>query len=307
MNVIITGGAGLIGRALADDLSADGHTVTVLSRNPARVSGLPPGVQAAAWDARTGAGWTELAAGADAIVNLAGAGIAGDGALPARWTPARKRLILESRLNAGRAVVDAIQKAATKPRCLIQASGIGYYGPTGGVAVDETAPAGDDFLVGVAAQWEAITEPVEALGVRRAIIRSAGVLSGAGGLLPRTSFPFKFFVGGYLGNGRQPVPWIHVADEVAAIRFLIEHETASGPFNLVAPQHTNNREFTAAIGRAMGRPAVIPVPGFALRLALGEMATLLLDGQRAEPARLKELGFVFQFTDVDAALRDILG
>jgi uncharacterized protein len=307
MNIIITGGTGLIGRALTDDLSADGHNVTILTRDPERVAGLPPGVEAVKWDARTGAGWIDRAEAAHAIVNLAGAGIAGDGLLPTRWTPARKRIILESRLNAGRAVMDAIEKTSVKPGCLIQASGIGYYGTVDDRIYDENAPAGDDFLARVAAEWEAITEPAAALGVRRAIIRSGGVLSGAGGLLALSTLPFRFFLGGRIGSGQQAVPWIHIADEVAAIRHLIEHDTASGPFNLVAPQQITNREFTAAIGRAMGRPAALWVPGFAMRLALGELATLLLDGQRAVPARLNEIGFVFRFTDINVALSAVLG
>lgn len=302
MRVIITGGTGLIGRALAADLAQEGHEVIVLSRSPERhADRLPAGVRAERWDARTSEGWAHLADGADAIVNLAGESIAAG-----RWTPERKTRIRESRLNAGRAVVEAVQAATNRPRVVVQASAVGYYGPCGDEEVTEDHPPGSDFLARVCVEWEASTAPVEELGVRRPILRTGIVLSAEGGALPRMLPPFKLGLGGRLGSGRQWFPWIHIRDEVRAIRFLVEQENASGPYNLTAPNPVTNAEFTQALGRVLGRPALFPVPALALKLIFGEMATVLLDGQRAVPRRLLDAGFTFEFTDVETALRNLL-
>jgi uncharacterized protein (TIGR01777 family) len=300
MRVIITGGTGLIGRALTVKLAADDHQVIVLSRTPERVRDLPAGVRVARWDAHSAEGWGSLADGADAIVNLAGERLAG------RWTARRKRRIRESRLNAGRAVVQAVGQAGDKPHVVVQASGAGYYGPRGDEEITEEAAPGKDFLGQLAVEWEASTAPVESLGVRRVIIRSGVVLSTAGGALPQLLLPFRFFAGGPLGSGKQWLPWIHIADEVSAISFLIENEAASGPFNLMAPDPLTNADFGRVLGRMLGRPAFVPTPAFALRLLLGEMATVVLDGQRAIPRRLLYLGFTFRFPEAEAALRDLL-
>jgi len=302
MRVLITGGTGLIGRALSADLAADAHQVIVLSRSPERASGLPAGVRAERWDAQTADGWVHLADGADAIVNLAGENI-GAG----RWTDERKQRILNSRLDAGQAVVQATELASQKPGVVIQASGIGYYGPRGKEELDETAKPGGDWLAQIAVQWEDSTLPVEDMGVRRAIIRTGVVLDAKDGALPRMVQPFRLYVGGPLGGGQQWFPWIHLVDEVAAIRFLIEIPEASGPFNLVAPNPATNGQVSRALGRVLGRPAFMPIPGLALRLMFGEMATLLLDGQRAVPRRLLDLGFQFRYLIVEAALKDVLG
>jgi len=275
MRVAVTGGTGLIGRAFAADLAKDGHEIIVLSRDPKRASGLPRGVRIEGWDALTADGWGSLADGADAIVNLAGESIAAG-----RWTPERKRRIRESRLNAGRAVVQAIEAATHRPGVVIQASGVGYYGPCGDEEVTEETPPGDDFLAQLAIEWEASSARVQELGVRLVIIR--------------------------FGSGRQWFPWIHIADEVGAIRFLIENEDAGGPFNLAAPNVVTNAEFSRHLGRELGRPVLVPMPAFALRLLLGQMATAVLDGQRAVPQRLVQMGFIFRFPEVDVALRDLL-
>jgi uncharacterized protein (TIGR01777 family) len=197
--------------------------------------------------------------------------------------------------------------ASNKPRVVIQASGVGYYGPRGDEELTEEASPGQDFLARTAIEWEASTVPVEPLGVRRAIIRSGAVLSIKGGAFPFMLLPFRLFVGGSVGSGRQWLPWIHIADEVRAIRFLIENETASGPFNLVALDLLTNAEFNQVLGRVMRRPALMRVPAFALRLLLGEMSIILLEGQKAIPRRLQELGFTFRFPEAEAALRDLLG
>lgn len=301
MRVIITGGTGLIGRALAADLAADGHEVILLSRTPERATHLPSGVRAERWDGRTAAGWGSLADGADAIVNLAGESIAAG-----RWTAERKGRIRDSRVNAGQAVVQAVQAATHKPPVLIQASAVGYYGPHGNEEVTEDTPPGNDFLAQVCLAWEASTASVETMGVRRAIIRTGLPLSNRGGIFPLFALPFRFFIGGPLGNGRQWLPWIHIADEIAAIRFLMERPEAHGPFNLSAPNPLTNAEFGRLLARLMGRPAFMPAPAFALRLVFGEMSTLLLDGQREIPRRLLSLGFRFRFPEAEAALRDLL-
>jgi uncharacterized protein (TIGR01777 family) len=306
MRLIITGGTGLIGRALAADLAGDSHEVIVLSRAPERATAIPAGVRVERWDARTAEGWGALADGADAIVNLAGESISGQGFIPSRWTAERKRHIRESRLNAGRAVTQAVEAATNKPRVVIQASGAGYYGPHGDEEITEETLAGNEWFEQVAVEWEASTAPVETLGVRRAVIRSGVVLSTEGGALPRLLLPFRFFVGGPLGGGRQWFPWIHIADEVGAIRFLIENPTASGPFNLTAPDLLTNAEFSRVIGRVLRRPAFVPVPAFALRLLLGEMSMVLLEGQKAISRRLQDSGFTFRFPEAEAALRDLL-
>lgn len=302
MRILITGGTGLIGRALAADLARDGHDVIILSRTPERYTGrLPEGVRAERWDGRTADGWGALADGADAIVNLAGENIAGG-----RWTAERKRRIRQSRLDAGHAVVQAVEAAAHKPRVVVQASAVGYYGPCGDDIITEDHPPGNDFLADVCVAWEQSTAAVEAHGVRRPILRTGVVLSTEGGALPRMLPPFKFGLGGPLGSGRQWFPWIHIRDEVRAIRFLIEHEDAHGPYNLTAPNPVTNAEFTKALGRVLRRPAFMPVPAFALKLLFGEMATVLLDGQRAVPQRLLDAGFSFTFEEVEQALRDLL-
>lgn len=299
MRVIITGGTGLIGRALAANLVSDNHEVIILSRSPQRAAGMPAGVRVERWDAHSAAGWGFLADGADAIVNLAGESLAG------RWTAARKRRIRESRLNAGLAVVQAVEQARVKPRVVIQSSGISYYGACGDEEITEESPAGRDWLARLAVEWEDSTAPVEAYGVRRAIIRSGIVLSTTGGAFPLMVLPFRFFVGGRLGSGRQWLAWIHLADEVGAIRFLLDNEAASGPFNLVAPNPLPQAEFSRLIGRVLSRPSFLPVPAFALRLVLGEMSILVVEGQRGVPRRLQELGFTFLFPEAEAALASV--
>ena len=301
MRTIITGGSGLIGRVLAAELVAAEHEVIVLSRTPGRVGGLPAGARAVGWDGRSAEGWQDLADGATAIVNLAGESIAAG-----RWTAARKQRIAASRHQAGAAVVQAVAGATTRPQVVIQASAVGYYGPRGDEKITEDSTAGDDFLAQVCVPWETSTEEVERLGVRRAIIRTGIVLSRDGGALPQMMLPFRLFAGGPLGSGRQGFPWIHLADEVSAIRWLIEREDASGPFNLAAPETLTNAEFGRVLGRVMRRPSFMPTPGFALRLVLGELSTLLLDGQRQVPQRLLDLGFTFRFPTAEAALRDLL-
>ncbi len=301
MRIVITGGSGLIGSALARELGSSGHEVVVLTRDPSRVGTLPPGTRAVQWDGKTARGWSSLLDEGTAIVHLAGDAIAGG-----RWTDEKKRRIRQSRVDSGGAVMAAIQEAKPRPRVLLQGSAVGYYGACGDEVVDESHPAGDDFLAQVCVEWEASTAGAEALGVRRPVLRTGIVLSDQGGALPRMALPFRLMAGGPLGNGRQWFPWIHVADEVGAIRFLIEREDAGGPFNLSAPDPLTNRDFGRALGRVLMRPSFAPAPGFALRLLLGEMADALLHGQRAVPRRLLDLGYVFRYREAVEALRNLL-
>lgn len=299
MRVLIPGGTGFLGRALAGRLQEAGYEVIVLSRQPERAR-LPPGVQAVRWDGRTAAGWASLADGAFAIINLAGESIG------QRWTEAVKRRIRESRLQASQAVVEAIAAASTKPQVLLQSSAVGYYGPRGDEQLTEEDPPGTDFLARLAVEWEASTQPVEAMGVRRVILRTGVVLERDGGALAQMLLPFRLFLGGPLGDGRQGFSWIHRADWVEAVKFLMEHPEARGPYNLTAPQPVRNAEFARILGRVLGRPSWLPVPAFALRLAFGEGADFLLTGQFVRPRRLLEAGFRFRYPDLESALRAIL-
>jgi uncharacterized protein len=305
MRVIITGGTGFIGRQLAANLAGAGHEVVVLSRNPARVAGLPAGISAERWDGKTAQGWGKLADGTGAIVNLAGENLAGGGFFPTRWTEERKRLLRQSRVDAGRAVVEAVSAATRKPGVVIQISGIGHYGDRREMVTESDGP-GADFLARLTIDWEEATAPVASQGVRHVVARTGVVLSPRDGALYRLMLPFKLFAGGPMGSGRQGFAWIHPADNISALRFLIERSDALGAFNVVAPQPTTNGEFGRALAKAMRRPYWLPVPGFALRIAFGEVATTVLEGQRALPQRLQEFGFRFRFPTAEAALQDLL-
>ncbi len=236
------------------------------------------------------------------MVHLAGENIAGG-----RWSEERKRRIRGSRVRSSAAVAEAFRRLERRPPVLIQASAVGYYGARGDERLDERAQAGDDFLGRVCSAWEEASAAVEELGVRRAVLRTGIVLSTTGGALPRMLLPFRLFAGGPVGSGEQWFPWIHIEDEVGAIRFLLERESASGPFNLTAPNPLTNRDFSRVLGRVLRRPSLLPTPAFALRLLFGEMSTLLLDGQRAIPSRLLEEGYGFRFPKAEEALRDLVG
>jgi len=307
MKILITGGTGLIGSALAKDLAKDQHEVIVLSRKPDKADRLPDNVTVVAWDARTANGWGKMADGADAMVNLAGENISGDGMFPSRWTEERKRRILESRVNAGKAVTEAVAKATKKPGVVIQASAIGYYPASNNKSYTENDSPGNDFQANVLKQYEDSTASIEEKGVRRVIIRSGVVLSAAGGAFVPQVLPFKMFVGGPLGSGKQGYSWIHIADEIAAIRFLIENQVARGAFNVTSPKPLSNKDFGRVLGKVMGRSSFFPVPEFALKLAFGEVSSILLEGRTVLPKRLQELGFRFRFPDAESAVHDLLG
>jgi hypothetical protein len=297
----------MIGRRLCPHLAQAGYEVVVLSRDPARArDALPPSVAVESWDGQEAAEWAGLLDGALAVINLAGVNLAGEGLLPARWTAQRKEAIRQSRLKAGRAIMQAVEAARAKPQVLLQASAVGYYGSQGEAQCIEESPAGSDFLARLCLAWEASTQAAEAMGVRRVILRTAVVLDPSSGALLRLLLPYRLFLGGPMGSGRQWLPWIHPLDVTRAIEFLLEHQEARGPFNLAAPQAVRNRDFARTLGRVLRRPSWLPVPGFALRLILGEVADTVLKGQRVFPKRLLDMGFQFAHPELEGALRDLL-
>jgi len=301
MKVIITGGSGLIGTALSHRLISEQHQVTILSRNPA-IQPMTPGIEVVQWDGSTPNGWGRLVDGTDAIVNLAGANLGGG-----LWTTRRKQVLTESRLRAGTAVVEAVRQADHKPAVVIQASAIGYYRPAGDVVLDESCPAGEDFQGNLCQRWEDSTRAVEALGVRRVISRT-GVVFGRGALIYNLFvLPFRIFFGGPLGSGRQFLSWIHIQDEVNGLMHFLQDETTSGAYNLMAPEPIRNADLGRIISRVYHRPYWFPIPAFAMRLALGELSTVVLDSWRGVPGRLTESGFQFAFPDAESALMNLAG
>ena len=301
MRVIITGATGFVGRALVEELAKDNYEIVALTRN--LKTGLAGNnISLIKWDAKNPNSWTAYVDGAYAIVNLAGENISAG-----RWTRKRKQAILQSRLSAGKAMVEAVKQVNGKPKVIVQASAVGYYGSRGDEALDESSSSGTGYLPEVAQKWELSTKEVESLGVRHVIIRSGIVLGKGRGALPRLIQPFRLFMGGPLGSGKQWFSWIHLEDEIKAIRFLMENENLNGVFNLTAPTPLVMTDFCKILGQLMHRPCWFKVPGFMLHLAMGEMAeALLLTGQRVLPKRLLEAGYRFLYPEVEPALSQIL-
>jgi uncharacterized protein (TIGR01777 family) len=294
MKVVIAGGSGFLGTALVERLKADRHEVRVLSRRPR-------GPHDIAWtpDGTAGA-WASALDDADAVVNLAGESIASG-----RWTTARKARIRDSRLQATRSLVAAMQRAARPPSVFISGSAVGYYGPRGEEPVTEHTPPGDDFLATVCRDWEAEARRAADF-TRLVLLRTGIVLAREGGALPPMALPFKLFAGGPVGSGRQYQPWIHRDDWVTMTAWSLRTAAVMGPLNVTAPNPVTNREFAQTLGRVLGRPAFMPAPAIAMKLVLGEMAeALLLTGARVIPAQAQASGFHFQFPTLEPALRAI--
>lgn len=298
MHILLTGGTGLIGRALCRHWAQQGHQLTVWSRSPQRVAAL------CGSQVRGIARLDELGEEAlDAVVNLAGAPIA-----DRPWTSKRKSLLWASRVTLTEQLLAWLEARAQKPQVLLSGSAVGWYGDGGERELHEDSPpVSEDFAAQLCSAWEETAQRAEALGIRVVLVRTGLVLATDGGFLKRLLLPFKLGLGGPLGNGRQWMPWIHLADQIALMDFLLQRGQASGPYNACAPQPVRNREFARALGRAVHRPAMLPAPAFVLRVGLGELSGLLLGGQRALSTRLSAAGFSFRFTDLDAALADLLG
>ncbi|HWP67386.1 MAG TPA: TIGR01777 family oxidoreductase [Candidatus Limnocylindria bacterium] len=291
MHVLVTGATGLIGRALLRALAAAGHRITLVSRTPGRAP-----MRAVGWD-----GLSDVLGDVDAVVNLAGEPITAG-----RWTEARKQAIRASRVDATRAIVEAMRHASRRPSVLVNASATGYYGPCGDETVDESHPAGSDFLASVCKAWEAEAIAAEALGVRVVRLRTGIVLAPEGGALGRMLIPFRACLGGPMGSGKQWMPWIHLDDECGLIVAALAGEGWQGAVNATAPEPVRNRDFARALGDALYRPAILPIPAFVLRLAFGEMADILLSGQRAVPAAAQAQGYDFKHPTLPEALADLL-
>ncbi|RBJ78048.1 TIGR01777 family protein [Pseudomonas sp. MWU12-2534b] len=296
MHILLTGGTGLIGRALCRYWQAQGHQLSVWTRHPEKVAALC-GPQVRAIRTLQELDQTPL----DVVINLAGAPIA-----DRPWTHKRKALLWSSRIALTETLLAWLESREHKPRVLVSGSAVGWYGDGGERELSEDSPpVNEDFASQLCIAWEETAQRAEAMGVRVALVRTGLVLSAEGGFLSRLLLPFKLGLGGPIGSGRQWMPWIHIDDQIALIDFLVHQDEARGPYNACAPKPVRNREFAKSLGRVLHRPALMPLPAFVLRLALGELSLLLLGGQRAVPARLLEAGFTFQFTDLSAALDDI--
>ena len=295
MHILLTGGTGLIGRQLCRHWLAQGHRVTVWSRQPETVAQVC-GAQV------LGVGRLQEVIGTvDAVVNLAGAPIA-----DRPWTHKRKALLWSSRINLTETLLAWMESLEQKPAVLISGSAVGWYGDGGERELTEASgPVQDDFPSQLCIAWEETAQRAEAMGVRVVLVRTGLVLAAEGGFLSRLLLPFKLALGGPIGNGRQWMPWVHIKDQIALIDFLLHKEDASGPYNACAPHPVRNREFAKTLGQVLHRPAFMPMPAFALKVGLGELSGLLLGGQKALPERLLVAGFTFQFTELRAALDDL--
>ncbi|MEU6533018.1 TIGR01777 family oxidoreductase [Streptomyces sp. NPDC046928] len=292
--IVVAGSSGLIGAALVRSLVADGHEVVRLVRR------APRAADEVRWDPDGGRVAAEVLAGCDAVVNLAGANVGAR-----RWTDAYKESLRRGRVRGTAALASAMAelKPGERPRVFVNGSAIGYYGETGERAVDESSPPGTGFLPELCVEWEAAAAPAREAGVRTVFVRTGLVVAREGGAWGRLFPLFRAGLGGRLGDGRQYWSFVSLHDEVAAIRHLLDADDLSGPFNVTAPEPVTNREITAAMGRVLHRPALLPVPAPVLRTVLGEMAGDVLGSQRVRPARLLESGFTFAFPDIEGAIR----
>jgi len=294
MNVLIAGGSGFIGTALSKSLEQDGHKVFVLTRKQ------PTEPNRIHWDGKTINGWGDRVNEMDTVVNLTGYGL---DHWP--WTKKQKQRFVDSRVIPGMALATAVKEASRRPRVFLQTSGINRYGLRNDTIADESTPPADDFPAQITIPWEDSTISVEELGVRRVITRNAVVIARKGGLFPLMALPVKLFFGGNFGDGTQATPWIHIDDQVNAIKFLLQNENAQGAFNLIAPTPTSNADFMRIVARELHRPYWFHLPTFLLRIPLGEMSVMLTEGSYSQPKRLLELGYKFKFPTLQDAIEDI--
>jgi len=299
MKLIIAGGTGFIGSALCSKLIEQGHSLTLLIRLRS-LTIIAPSKNSIPWNPESAGAWEQAIDGVDGIINLAGEPIAAK-----RWTAAQKERIRSSRINTTRVLVSAIGKAKQKPKFLLNASAVGYYGPRGDEMTAEKDGPGNDFLARVCADWEEEAKKAESYGLRVIRLRTGIVLGKGGGALAKMILPFKLFVGGPLGTGSQWMSWIHIEDEVGLMLFLLENPNAQGAFNAAAPNPVTMSEFCKTLGYVLHRPSWAPVPAIALRLLLGEMAEMLLTGQCVIPAQAQKLGYVFKYPTLFEALQSL--
>jgi uncharacterized protein len=300
--IIVTGANGFIGSRIVARLVRDGDTVVAFVRDIERSRPrLPQGVELVKWSHADASGpWRSMIDGADGIVNLAGTSIG------QRWTASHKKSVHDSRILGTRHLVEAIAAAERAPRVLVNASAVGYYGFCPSGTVSEDSPPGDDFLARVCTEWEREAMGAAGHGVRVVLVRNGVVLHRDEGALPRMILPFKLFVGGPIGSGNQPLPWVHIDDVVEIFRWALRDERVNGPLNATAPDVVTNREFSSALGRALHRPAIVPTPAFAIQMVLGEGAVLVTGGQRAVPHRTESLGYRFRHPKLAPALESVL-
>lgn len=292
MKVLITGASGLIGTALQRSFAVKGCEMLLAGR------GEPKSANEIQFEAETGFGEPERLDGIDVAINLAGEPISG------RWTDEKKRKIRDSRVHGARTVVEALSQLKSKPKVLVSASGIGYYGDRGDDVMTEMSGAGDTFLANVCRDWEAEARRAEDLGIRTVLLRTGVVLSKDGGALAEMLTPFKFGVGGIIGSGKQWMSWIALEDIISVYERAVEDETMRGAFNACSPDPVTNERFTKVMGKVLYRPTILPLPEFAVNFLFGEMGdALLLDSTRATPKRLQDIGFEFKFTDLESALK----
>ncbi len=302
MNIVVSGGTGFIGRPLCAALCQEGHRVTLLTKRKDEAQRLCGStVTAAEWNGREVGVWEPCLEGTDAVINLAGAPIA-----EGRWTDARRQLLMESRVFSTRLLVDALSRCPSKPRTLVSASGIGYYGTSDDRLLDEGAACGQGFLADLCLAWEAEALRATEFGVRVVMLRTGMVLEQDGGALPKMLLPFRLFAGGPIMPGTQWVSWIHRLDQIELIKWALTTPSVSGPVNAVAPEAVTMKQFCGLIGQVLHRPSWLPVPGFALHLALGELGTLMTTGQHVTPAKALSLGYVFHYPTLEPALRAIM-
>lgn len=300
MRIFITGSNGFVGTNLGRFLLNAGHEVTGLVRTEAKGETLPKGISYAVGEGTQAGKWQEAVSGHDVLINLAGVPIF------KKWTPAYKRLLYDTRILTTRNLVDAIPAESGSSVTLLSTSAVGYYGATGDEELGESSPPGDGFLATLALDWEGEAAKARGKGVRVVVTRFGVVLGRDGGALAQMILPFRFFVGGPLGNGRQWFSWIHIEDLCRAALFVVTDKDISGPVNFTAPGPVRNRDLARAIGKALRRPSIMPAPAFMIRLLMGEFGSVILMGQRVVPRLLQSRGFNFKFADIEASLADLL-